>query len=74
MIKTQIFKNHFDEQGSYKMQKVSIQSTCGTSPEENGISLHQWALSIRCQANLVYKKLHKQEKETNYFLFNPKTK
>lgn len=70
MIKTQIFKNHLDEQGSYKMQKVSIQSTYGTLPEENGISLSQWALSIRCQADLNYKKLNKLEKESNYLLFN----
>ena len=74
MIKTQIFKNHFDEQGSYKIQKVSIQSSCGIPPEENGITLHQWALSIRCQLNLVHRKLYKLEKETNYLLFNPKTK
>jgi hypothetical protein len=74
MIIRQIFRNHLDEQGLPKVQEVSVQSTVGVSPEEAGIQLHQWALSIRCQADLVYKKLYKLEKETNYLLFNPKTK
>jgi len=70
MIIRQIFRNHLDEQGLPKVQEVSVQSTCGVSPEEAGIQLHQWALSIRCQADLVYKKLHKLEKRDNYLLFN----
>jgi len=70
MIIRQIFRNHLDEQGLPKVQEVSVQSTAGVSPEEAGIQLHQWALSIRCQADLVYKKLHKLEKRDNYLLFN----
>lgn len=70
MIITQIFRNHFDEQGLPKVQEVLVQSSVGVSPEEAGIQLHQWALSIRCQADLVYKKLHKLEKRDNYLLFN----
>jgi len=49
---------------------VSVQSSVGVPPEEAGIQLHQWALSIRCQADLVYKKLHKLEKRDNHLLFN----
>jgi hypothetical protein len=52
------------------VQEVLVQSSVGVSPEEAGIQLHQWALSIRCQADLVYKKLHKLEKRDNYLLFN----
>jgi hypothetical protein len=70
MIITQTYKNHFDEQGLPKVQEVSIQSTAGVPPEKLGIQLHQWALSIRCQADLNYKKLHKLEKRDNYLLFN----
>jgi hypothetical protein len=70
MIIRQIFKNHIDEQGLPKVQEVLVQSSVGVSPEEAGIQLHQWALSIRCQADLVYKKLHKLEKRDNYLLFN----
>jgi hypothetical protein len=70
MIIRQIFKNHFDEQGLPKVQEVLVQSSVGVPPEEAGIQLHQWALSIRCQADLVYKKLHKLEKRDNYLLFN----
>jgi hypothetical protein len=70
MIIRQIFRNHFDEQGLPKVQEVLVQSSVGVSPEEAGIQLHQWALSIRCQADLVYKKLHKLEKRDNYLLFN----
>jgi hypothetical protein len=70
MIIRQIFRNHLDEQGLPKVQEVSVQSTAGVPPEEAGIQLHQWALSIRCQADLVYKKLHKLEKRDNYLLFN----
>jgi hypothetical protein len=74
MIIRQIFRNHIDEQGLPKVQEVLVQSSVGVSPEEAGIQLHQWALSIRCQLNLVHRKLYKLEKETNYLLFNPKTK
>jgi hypothetical protein len=70
MIIRQIFRNHLDEQGLPKVQEVLVQSSVGVSPEEAGIQLHQWALSIRCQADLVYKKLHKLEKRDNYLLFN----
>jgi hypothetical protein len=70
MIIRQIFRNHFDEQGLPKVQEVLVQSSVGVPPEEAGIQLHQWALSIRCQADLVYKKLHKLEKRDNYLLFN----
>lgn len=70
MIIRQIFRNHLDEQGLPKVQEVSVQSSVGVPPEEAGIQLHQWALSIRCQADLVYKKLHKLEKRDNYLLFN----
>lgn len=69
MILEQTFKNHLDEQGSPKVQRVSIQSSVGVRPEDQNLSIHQWALSIRCQANLVYRKLHKLEKQTNYSLF-----
>ena len=64
------YKNHLDEQGLPKVREVLVQSSVGVSPEEAGIQLHQWALSIRCQADLVYKKLHKLEKRDNYLLFN----
>jgi hypothetical protein len=70
MIIRQIFRNHLDEQGLPKVQEVLVQSSVGVSPEEAGIQLHQWALSVRCQADLVYKKLHKLEKRDNYLLFN----
>jgi hypothetical protein len=70
MIIRQIFRNHLDEQGLPKVQEVLVQSSVGVSPEEAGIQLHQWALSIRCQADLDYKKLHKLEKRDNYLLFN----
>jgi hypothetical protein len=70
MIIRQIFKNHLDEQGLPKVQEVLVQSTCGVPPEQIGISLHQWALSVRCQANLVHKKINKLEKRDNYLLFN----
>jgi hypothetical protein len=70
MIIRQIFRNHLDEQGLPKVQEVLVQSSVGVPPEEAGIQLHQWALSIRCQADLVYKKLHKLEKRDNYLLFN----
>ena len=70
MIIRQIFRNHLDEQGLPKVQEVLVQSSVGVPPEELGIQLHQWALSIRCQADLVYKKLHKLEKRDNYLLFN----
>ena len=59
-----------DEQGLPKVQEVLVQSTCGVPPEQLGIELHQWALSVRCQADLVYKKLHKLEKRDNHLLFN----
>jgi hypothetical protein len=64
------YRNHLDEQGLPKVQEVLVQSSVGVPPEESGIQLHQWALSIRCQADLVYKKLHKLEKRDNYLLFN----
>jgi hypothetical protein len=70
MIIRQIFRNHLDEQGLPKVQEVLVQSTVGVPPEEAGIELHKWALSIRCQADKVYKKLHKLEKRDNYLLFN----
>jgi hypothetical protein len=70
MIIRQIFRNHLDEQGLPKVQEVLVQSTCGVPPEQLGIELHQWALSVRCQADLVYKKLHKLEKRDNHLLFN----
>jgi len=68
------YKNHLDEQGLPKVREVLVQSTVGVPPEELGIQLHQWALSVRCQLDLVHKKLYKLEKETNYLLFNPKTR
>ena len=41
------YRNHLDEQGLPKVQEVLVQSTVGVPPEEAGIQLHQWALSIR---------------------------
>jgi len=70
MIIRQIFRNHLDEQGLPKVQEVLVQSTSGVLPEEQGISLQQWAMSIRCKADLVHKKINKLEKRDNYLLFN----
>ena len=70
MILEQTFKNHLDEQGHPKVQRVSIQSSVGVNPEDQNISIYQWGLSIRCQLQMLDKKISKLEKRDNYLLFN----
>jgi len=70
MILEQIFTNHLDEQGHPKVQRVSIQSSVGVSAKDQNISIYQWGLSIRCQLQMLEKKISKLEKRDNYLLFN----
>jgi hypothetical protein len=64
------YNNHFDEQGFPVVKKINVQSSVGLSPQERNIDIHQWGLSIRCQLQILEKKISKLEKRDNYLLFN----
>ena len=64
------YNNHFDEQGLPVVKKINVQSSVGINPQDKNITLHQWALSIRCQLQILDKKISKLEKRDNYLLFN----
>ena len=64
------YNNHFDEQGLPVVKKINVQSSVGEKPEDKNISIYQWGLSIRCQLQMLEKKISKLEKRDNYLLFN----
>ena len=64
------YNNHFDEQGLPVVKKVNVQSSVGILPQEKNIDIYHWGLSIRCQLQILEKKISKLEKRDNHLLFN----